>query len=117
PLDPVDAAGGHVEEDVDEVVRQEVDLVDIEDAAVGSCEQAGLEAAPALGERPFDVEGADQTILGCTHRELDERRLAGKQGGQASGQGRLGAPLLPPQQHTADGRVECVQEQRQLGVV
>ncbi len=46
-LDPVDARDGHVEQGVDEVVGEEVDLVDVEHAAVGGGEQAGPEPGRA----------------------------------------------------------------------
>ena len=42
-LDVVDAHRGGVEQEVDEVVAEQVDLVDVEDAPVGRREQAGLE--------------------------------------------------------------------------
>src|SRR5206468_10321960 len=63
-LDVVDAQGGGVQQQVDEVVAEEVDLVDVEDAAVGGGQQAGLEGAPALDQgalqvqRPGDPVGA-----------------------------------------------------------
>ena len=44
-LDARDARGGGVEQRVDEVVGQQVDLVDVEDALVGAREQARLERA------------------------------------------------------------------------
>jgi hypothetical protein len=40
---PVDPGDGHVEQDVHQVVGQEIDLVDVEHAAVGRGQQAGRE--------------------------------------------------------------------------
>ena len=117
PLDPVDTAGGHVEEEVDEVVGQEVDLVDIEHAAVGGGQQAGQEATLTAGQRCGQVQRAGDAILGGAHRQLDERRLVPQQRGQPARQCGLGASLLAPEQHTADGRVDGVEDERQLHVV
>jgi hypothetical protein len=66
------AHGGGVEEGVDEVVVQEVDLVDVEHPAVGLGEQAGLVGADAFGQRAFQVERADEPVLGRPHRQLDQ---------------------------------------------
>ena len=48
-LDDVLAGDGDVEQHVDEVVGEQVDLVDVEDAAVGGGEQAGPERQLAAG--------------------------------------------------------------------
>ena len=72
-LDHVLAGGGDVEQEVDQVVLQEVDLVDIEEAAVGAGQQAGLERLLALGQRPLQVERADHAVLGGAERQVDHR--------------------------------------------
>ena len=71
-LDVRAAHRGGVEEGVDEVVVQQVDLVDVEHAAVGVGEQAGLVGAHALGQRALEVERADEPVLGRADRQLDE---------------------------------------------
>jgi hypothetical protein len=53
-----------VEQQVDEVILQEVDLVDIEVSPVGAGQEAGFERLFAVGQRLFDVERADDAILG-----------------------------------------------------
>ena len=63
---------GGVEQQIDEVVVQQVDLVDVEEAAVGGGEQPGLEGLHAFGQRAFEVEGADEPVLGRADRQLDE---------------------------------------------
>ncbi len=73
PLHPVHARRGRVEEGVDQVVGQEVDLVHVEDAAVGRGQQPGLEPDLAAGERRPQVERADHPLLGRAQGELDER--------------------------------------------
>jgi len=70
-LDPVDPAGGRVEEHVHEVVRKQVDLVHVEDAPVGAGEQAGVELGLAV-ERVGDREGADHALAGRPEREGHE---------------------------------------------
>ncbi len=72
-LDPGDPGRGGVEQRVDEVVGQEVDLVDVEDAAVGAGEQARLERVLA-GQRAPEVERADEPVERRADRQLDERR-------------------------------------------
>jgi hypothetical protein len=63
-----------VEQQVDQVVVQQVDLVDVEDAAVRCGQQARLVGAHPLGERALEVERADEAVLRRTHRQLDEPR-------------------------------------------
>ena len=75
-LDVRPAHGGGVEEGVDEMVVQEVDLVDVEHAAMGLREQTGLVGTDALGQRALEVERADEPVLGRPDRQLDELRRA-----------------------------------------
>ena len=72
-LDARDARGRRVEQRVDEVVGQQVDLVDVEDAPVGAGEQAGLEGLLAV-QRAAEVERADEPVEARAERQLDERR-------------------------------------------
>lgn len=81
------ALGGRVEQHVDEVIAEQVDLVDVEDPAVGAGEQAGLEHGVAVAQRPFEVEGADDPVDGRADRQLDE----------------LGGTPLDPGQRDVDG--------------
>jgi hypothetical protein len=75
------AHGGGVQQDVDEVVAEQVDLVDVEQAAVRRGEQAGLEGAHALGERALQVQGAEQAVLAGADRQLDEAAAPRADGG------------------------------------
>ena len=72
-LDARDARGRGVEQRVDEVIGQQVDLVDVEDAAVGAREQPGLEGLLAV-QGASEVERADEAIEARAERQLDERR-------------------------------------------
>ena len=75
------AHGGGVQEQVDQVVVEEVDLVDVEDAAVGAREQAGLERHLTLGQGTFELEGTQDAVLGGAHREFDEPHRTRRAGG------------------------------------
>ena len=79
-LDRVDAHRGGIEQDVGEVVVQQVDLVDVEDAAIGGCQQAGLERHRALAQRARDVDRARDAILGGVQREIDDPPRAARDG-------------------------------------
>ncbi len=71
-LDGGAAHRGGVEQQVDEVVVEEVDLVDVEDAAVGAGEQAGLVLRDAVGQDLGEVQRAEHAVLGGADGELDE---------------------------------------------
>ncbi len=60
-----------IQQQVDEVVVQQVHLVDVEHAPVRGGEQAGLEGADSFGQGAFQVERADQPVLGGADRELN----------------------------------------------
>ncbi len=71
-LDDVHAHGGRVEQHVDHVVVEQVDLVDVEQAAVGGGQDAGLEVALALLDGLLDVERADDAVFGGGDGQVDE---------------------------------------------
>ena len=75
-LHVVHAQGGGVEEQVDQVVMEQVDLVDVEHAAVRRGEQAGLEGGRARGQHALDVERAGQPVLGGPDRQFGQRDRA-----------------------------------------
>ena len=72
-LDHVLARGRHVEQQIDQMVLEQVGLVDVEEAAIGARQQAGLERLLAPGQRPLEVEGADDPVLGRAQRQVDHR--------------------------------------------
>ena len=61
-----------VEQQVDQVVVQQVHLVDVEHAAVRRGQQPGLEGLDPLGQRPLQVQRADDPVLGGADRQLDQ---------------------------------------------
>ena len=70
-LDDVDAERGRVEEHVAEMVVEEVDLVDVEDAPVRLREEPRLERHRSLSQRAGDVDGAGDAVLGRVERKVD----------------------------------------------
>ncbi len=50
---------------------EQVDLIDVQDAAVGLGEQAGLEVALAGADGPLDVEAAQHPVLRGADGEID----------------------------------------------
>ncbi len=117
PLHPVDAAGGHVQEHVHQVIREQVDLIDVEDSAVRGRDQTGAEPLAAARQRRGQIDRPNHAILGGAQRQLHERGRPGKQSRQAPGQRGLGRALLSPQENAADPGVDGDQQERQLGVV
>jgi hypothetical protein len=143
-LDPVDTAGSGIEEDVHEVVGQQVNLVDVQDAAVGRRQEAGLESAFAT-QRLFQVQCPEHPVLGSAQRQFDQRhraddgrRLGGQrpvgdvlagpalerttgdgldrrqQGGQGADGRRFRYPLGAADEHAAQARLDDAQQQRPL---
>ncbi len=73
-LHDVLARGGDVEQQVDQMVLQQVDLVDIEEPAMGAGQQPRLEPLLAARQRPLQIERADDPVLGRAERQVDDRR-------------------------------------------
>jgi hypothetical protein len=64
-----DSRGGGVEDDVDDVIVQEVDLVDVQDAPVGLFEQAGLALLPAFSQQGVDLPTAYHPVFSSVDRQ------------------------------------------------
>jgi hypothetical protein len=73
------------------VVGEQVDFIDVEDAAVGLREQAGAEPASAFEERGFKVQRADDTVLGRAEGKLDECGMRSAECGMFGAAGVVGA--------------------------
>ena len=93
-LDGRAAHGGGVEEQVDEVVVEQVDLVDVQDPAVGAGQQAGLVVRLALRQRPLEVQRAEHPVLGGADGQLDEPHRPGL-GGRVRGERSVGRQDVP----------------------
>ena len=72
-LDQVLARRRDVQQQVDQMVLQQVGLVDVEEAPVGTGQQPGLERLLTLGQRPLEVECAHDPVLGGAQRQIDHR--------------------------------------------
>jgi len=68
----VDAHGGSIEEDVGHVVVQQIDLIDVEDAAVDRREDTRVDGHRSFTDRPLHVDGANHPVLGHPKREVDD---------------------------------------------
>ena len=66
-FDHVHAHRRRVQQQVNHVIVQQVYFVNVENAAIGSRQHAGVELALALLNRFFDVERADHAIFGGAH--------------------------------------------------
>ena len=62
-----------VEQQIDDMVLEQIDFVDIKEAAVRPRQQPRLERLDPGAERAFEVERADNAILGRAERQIDER--------------------------------------------
>lgn len=71
-FDDVGAHGGGVEQDINDVVVEQVDFVDVEQAAVGACQHAWLKMALAFLDGAFDIEGADDAVFGGGDGQVDK---------------------------------------------
>ena len=73
----VDAGGGHVDQQINQMILEQVDLVDVEEPAIGARQQTRLEGLDAIGQSPFEIETAKYAILGCTEGQVDhgDRRV------------------------------------------
>ena len=80
---------------------------------MGRLQQACREPSLPAGQGGPEVDGAHQSVLGRAQRQLDERCIARQQGGQPSGQRRLGTALLPSEEDASNARVHRGQQQRQ----
>ena len=72
PLDGVDAERDGVEQHIDQVVRQEVHLVDVQDTAMSRRQQSGLKSPASLAQGPLEIEGSQYPIFCCSQGQIDE---------------------------------------------
>ncbi len=94
PLDRVHAHRGSVQQHVHDVVVEEVDLVDVQDVAVGLGEDARFEAPGPRSQRRLDVDGAYNAVFRGVDRQLDDAHAAlvrGQESGVVQANPALGA--------------------------
>ena len=73
-LDGVHAAGGDIEQRVDQRVGQQVDFIDVQHAMVGARQEARRQAQPPIAEHVLDVQRSHQLLDGGGQRQGDEGR-------------------------------------------
>ena len=110
-LDHVDAAGGGIQQHIDQGIGQQVDLVHIEHAAMGARQQAGREFERMAGHGLAQVQRAGQMLQRGAQRQRDEGRGIDELGQRPRGRG-LGRAARPLDQHAAQLRVDGGQQQR-----
>ena len=76
-LDDVHAHGGRIEQHIHHMVVQQVDFVDVEQAAVGSRQHARLKMTLALLDGFFNIQRAHHAVFGGRNRQVDERGRCG----------------------------------------
>ena len=76
PFDQIETGCCNVQKQVDQVVFKQIDLIDIEEAAMRLGQQARLKDALARNQRSFEIERSAQTVFGCSQRQINNRRLA-----------------------------------------
>ena len=75
-LHQVLAGCGHVNQQIDQMVFQQIDLVDVQKAPVGLRQQAGRKFLHALRQGFFQIERADHAVFGCAQRQIHHRDRA-----------------------------------------
>jgi hypothetical protein len=107
-LDDVEPHRRRVEQDVAEMVVEQVDLVDVEDPAVGLGQQPRRQRQDALVQRAGHVQRAGDAVLGRVERQRDQRPAAAQRGqrraaGGASDADRaLGRSRIAPERAARD---------------
>ncbi|BES71549.1 hypothetical protein RE428_25670 [Marinobacter nanhaiticus D15-8W] len=116
PFDDIDTACGGVEQQVHQGIGQQVDLIDVEHAAIGFGQKARLEGNILLRKDLLQVEAADKTIFARTKRHVDKRWVLsivawGQYVGQTAGERGLRAPTGAGYQDATNPGINGVQEQ------
>ena len=72
PFHPIFAAADGRQHQVDDAVVEQIELVDVEHAAVGIGEQPGLEHRTATGQGGCNIHSAHQAVFGDAKGDLHE---------------------------------------------
>ena len=72
----IDAHGGGVEKDIGHMIVQEIDLVYVEDASIGSRQNARFQGFDAFLDGPLYIQRAYYSILRGTQWQIYHRSLA-----------------------------------------
>ena len=77
PLDHIHSHRSRVQEDVCDMVVKEIDLIDIQDAAICCGKDSGFKCPYPFLYRFLDVKRANDPILRTTERQIDDSPLSG----------------------------------------
>ncbi len=72
PLHHIDAHGGRVQQQVDHMVVEQVDLINVQQAAVGCRQDARFEMLFSRLDRPFYIQCSNDPIFCGAYGEIDE---------------------------------------------
>ncbi len=110
--------GGGVEQDVNQVIMQQIDLVDVEHAAVGASQQSRRERVLAVAHHPLQIQRANHPVFGGPQRQLHEAGLGApgrdrQQRGQPAHRRRFRRALLATDERPTDLRSHGTQQNRE----
>jgi len=111
-----------IEQQIDQMVREQIHFIHIQHTAIRLRQQAGTQLRPPLPQRLRHVKCTDYAILGSTKRQLDERRCVTVGPRRKKIRERpccraLCRTALTADQHTANGRIDSDQKQRELQII
>jgi len=69
-LDMVNPTGGGIEQQVDQMIRQQIDLIDIQHTAIGTGQQARGKLRAAFAQRRVQIQRADDALLARPQRQV-----------------------------------------------
>src|SRR5579885_649255 len=70
-LNDIDAHRGSIKQHIDHIIVQQVDLINVEDAAISLCQHARLEASLSLAQRVFDIQRSYHAIFRGVDGQID----------------------------------------------
>ena len=108
----VAAHRGGVQQHIHQVVVEQVDFVNVEDAPMGGGNQPRFKVFGARFDSLFNVQSADQAILGGSHRQVHDAYLAGCGSAAASG---LTAPVADLLGRAGGAAVGAARHNRHFG--
>ena len=72
-LDDVFAGCGDIEQEIDQMIFQQIGFINVKEPAMRPRQQSRLECLFAARQCPFQIERADDAVLGRAERQVDDR--------------------------------------------
>ncbi len=113
-FNPVHTAGTDIEQQVDEVIGQQVDFIDVENALICFGEQSRVELDLLAIEDFLQIQRTQQHFFRGTERQGHKIAMFRGDLRQAPGQGGFRGTARATDQHTADRRVDRGEHQSQF---